>query len=262
VLPNPEEILTPVIASAPDSENDQDRARVIEETLRSFSTPARVVEIHRGPAITLFGVEPDYIEGRNGKTRVRVSNIVRLADDLAMALKASRIRIQAPVPGKGFVGIEVPNQKTELGVTTGNYAKPGFATISDPLKFALGKNVAGQPFITSLAEMPHLLVAGTTGSGKSVCVNAILAGYLLTLTPDQIRFVLVDPKRVELTAYNGVPHLLAPVIVDAEKVLVPCSGCSVRWTCAIACLPKPACATWLNIMPNKSLAAARRCLSS
>jgi len=116
-----------------------------------------------------------------------------------MALKASRIRIQAPVPGKGFVGIEVPNQKTELVSLIEIVQSPAFATDPDPLKFALGKNVAGQPFTTSLAEMPHLLIAGTTNSGKSVCVNAILAGYLLTLTPDQIRFVLVDPKRVELT---------------------------------------------------------------
>jgi S-DNA-T family DNA segregation ATPase FtsK/SpoIIIE len=219
ILPNPEDILAPVTISSPDSENDQARARVIEETLHSFNTPAHVVEIRRGPAITLFGVEPDYIESRNGKTRVRVSNIVRLADDLAMALKASRIRIQAPVPGKGYVGIEVPNQKTELVSLLEIVQSPSFATNPDPLKFALGKNVAGQPFTTSLADMPHLLIAGTTNSGKSVCVNAILASYLLTLTPDQIRFVLVDPKRVELTGYNGVPHLLAPVIVDAEKVV-------------------------------------------
>ena len=220
VLPIPEDILAPVsVTSSPDSENDQDRARVIEETLRSFNTPAHVVEIRRGPAITLFGVEPDYIESRNGKTRVRVSNILRLTDDLAMALKASRIRIQAPVPGKGYVGIEVPNQKTELVSLLEIVQSPSFATNPDPLKFALGKNVAGQPFTTSLADMPHLLIAGTTNSGKSVCINAILASYLLTLTPDQIRFVLVDPKRVELTGYNGIPHLLAPVIVDAEKVV-------------------------------------------
>ena len=219
VLPNPEDILAPVTVATPDSENDHDRARVIEETLRSFNTPVHVVEIRRGPAITLFGVEPDYIESRNGKTRVRVSNIVHLADDLAMALKASRIRIQAPVPGKGYVGIEVPNQKTELVSLLEIVQSPSFATNPDPLKFALGKNVAGQPFTASLADMPHLLIAGTTNSGKSVCVNAILASYLLTLTPDQIRFVLVDPKRVELTSYNGIPHLLAPVIVDAEKVV-------------------------------------------
>ncbi|MFZ3070410.1 MAG: DNA translocase FtsK 4TM domain-containing protein [Anaerolineaceae bacterium] len=219
ILPNPEEILSPVVAAPVDEESDQDRARVIEETLRSFSTPAHVVEIRRGPAITLFGVEPDFIESRNGKTRVRVSNIVRLADDIAMALKASRIRIQAPVPGKGYIGIEVPNQKTALVSLLEIVQSPSFMTSKAPLKFALGKNVAGQPFTADLASMPHLLIAGTTGAGKSVCINAILAGYLLALTPDQIRIVLVDPKRVELTGYNGVPHLLAPVIVDADKVV-------------------------------------------
>lgn len=219
ILPDPEEILEPVASAPIDNESDQDRARVIEETLRSFSTPAHVVEIRRGPTITLFGVEPDFVESRNGKTRVRVSNIVRLADDIAMALKASRIRIQAPVPGKGYVGIEVPNQKVSLVSLLEIIQSPAFSTSKDPLRFALGKNVSGQPFTADLASMPHLLIAGTTGAGKSVCINAILAGYLLTLTPDQLRIVLVDPKRVELTSYNGVPHLLAPVIVDAEKVV-------------------------------------------
>jgi len=219
VLPEPEELLKPVPAQSQDQENDQDRARVIEETLRSFNTPSRVVEIRRGPAVTMFGVEPDFVESRNGKKRVRVSNIVSLSDDLALALKASRIRVQAPVPGRGYVGIEVPNNKTSIVSMLELVESPGFATNENPLKFPLGKNVAGQPFTSDLAEMPHLLIAGTTGSGKSVCVNAILASYLLTLTPDQIRFVLVDPKRVELTGYNGIPHLLAPVIVDAEKVV-------------------------------------------
>ncbi len=219
VLPDPEELLMPVPTQSQDQENDQDRARVIEETLRSFNTPSRVVEIRRGPAVTMFGVEPDFVESRNGKKRVRVSNIVSLADDLALALKASRIRVQAPVPGRGYVGIEVPNNKTSIVSLLELVESPGFAANASPLKFPLGKNVAGQPYITDLADMPHLLIAGTTGSGKSVCVNAILASYLLTLTPDQIRFVLVDPKRVELTGYNGVPHLLAPVIVDAEKVV-------------------------------------------
>ncbi len=219
VLPEFEDVLAPVAVQPPDQENDQDRARVIEETLRSFNTPARVVEIRRGPAVTMFGVEPDFVESRNGKKRVRVSNIVSLSDDLALALKASRIRVQAPVPGRGYVGIEVPNNRTSIVSMQDVVESPGFATNPNPLKFPLGKNVSGQPYTTDLADMPHLLIAGTTGSGKSVCVNAMLASYLLTLTPDEIRFVLVDPKRVELTGYNGIPHLLAPVIVDAEKVV-------------------------------------------
>ena len=219
ILPDFEDVLASVEAQPPDQENDQDRARVIEETLRSFNTPARVVEIRRGPAVTMFGIEPDFVESRTGKKRVRVGNIVSLADDLALALKASRIRVQAPVPGRGYIGIEVPNNRTSIVSMLDVVESPGFSTNPNPLKFPLGKNVAGQPFTADLADMPHLLIAGTTGSGKSVCVNALLASYLLTLTPDQIRFVLVDPKRVELTGYNGIPHLLAPVIVDAEKVV-------------------------------------------
>ncbi|MGB4595430.1 MAG: DNA translocase FtsK [Anaerolineaceae bacterium] len=219
VLPEPSEMLNPIPAVPFDEESDEDRARVIEETLRSFSTPAHVVEIRRGPSVTLFGVEPDFVESRTGKTRVRVSNIVRLSDDLALALKASRIRIQAPVPGKGYVGVEVPNQKTALVSLLEVVESPSFVKHKSPMKFALGKDVSGVAATADLAAMPHLLIAGTTGSGKSVCVNAILAGYLLKLTPDQLRIVLVDPKRVELTGYNGIPHLLAPVIVDAEKVV-------------------------------------------
>lgn len=219
VLPEPSEMLDPVLAVPVDEESDEDRARVIEETLRSFSTPAHVVEIRRGPSVTLFGVEPDFVESRTSKTRVRVSNIVRLSDDLALALKASRIRIQAPVPGKGYVGVEVPNQKTALVSLLEIVESPSFNKLKSPMKFALGKDVSGNAATGDLAAMPHLLIAGTTGSGKSVCVNAILASYLLKLTPDQLRIVLVDPKRVELTGYNGIPHLLAPVIVEAEKVV-------------------------------------------
>ena len=219
LLPRAEEILNPVQVPINEDESDLDRARVIEETLRSFSTPARVVEIRRGPSITMFGVEPDYIENSKGKTRVRVNKITGLADDLALALRAPRIRIQAPVPGKGYVGVEVPNTKTTLVSLLEIIESNTFINNKSALKFALGKDVSGQPFTADLASMPHLLIAGTTGSGKSVCVNAILAGYLLTLTPEQLRIVLVDPKRVELTGYNGVPHLLAPVIVDAEKVI-------------------------------------------
>ena len=219
ILPHPEEILAPIVKVSVDEENDQHRARVIEETLRSFSTPAHVVEIKRGPSITLFGVEPDFIESRNGRTRVRVSNIVRLADDIAMALKASRIRIQAPVPGKGYVGIEVPNQQIAMVSLLEIIQSTTFSTMEAPLRFALGKDVSGNPAAADLASMPHLLIAGTTNSGKSVCINAILACYLMNLTPDQLRVLMVDPKRVELTGYNGIPHLLAPVIVDAEKVV-------------------------------------------
>ncbi len=219
VLPNINEILEPGVEPPDDGENDRQRARVIEETLRSFSAPAHVVDIRRGPTITLFGVEPDFIETRNGRTRVRVSKITSLADDLALALAASRIRIQAPVPGKGYIGIEVPNRQVSLVALRDIINSASYQNLKSPLKIALGKDVAGNPVAADLTVMPHLLIAGTTGAGKSVCINEILTCFLLNMTPDQLRLVLVDPKRVELTGYNGIPHLLSPVIVDAEHVV-------------------------------------------
>jgi S-DNA-T family DNA segregation ATPase FtsK/SpoIIIE len=219
VLPDPHEILDPVLEIPDDSESDRQRARVIEETLRSFGAPSHVVEIQRGPTVTLFGIEPDFVESRNGKTRVRVSKITALADDLALALAASRIRIQAPVPGKGYIGIEVPNQQIALVTLLEVITSPAYKNLKSPLKIALGKDVAGKTVAADLTSMPHLLIAGTTGAGKSVCINDILAGFLLNMTPDELRMVLVDPKRVELTGYNGIPHLLSPVIVDAEHVV-------------------------------------------
>ncbi|HAF48767.1 MAG TPA: hypothetical protein DCL08_05940, partial [Anaerolineaceae bacterium] len=181
--------------------------------------PAHVVDIKRGPSVTLFGVEPDFTESRSGKTRVRVSKITALADDLALALAASRIRIQAPVPGKGYIGIEVPNNQIALVSLREVLFSSAYKNLESPLKMALGKDVAGKAVAADLTAMPHLLIAGTTGAGKSVCINDILAGFLLNMTPDELRLILVDPKRVELTGYNGIPHLLAPVIVDAEHVV-------------------------------------------
>ncbi len=218
-LPILDTVLDPVSPAAIQTHYDKERSRIIEETLASFGAPAHVVEIHRGPTVTQFGVEPDFIESRNGRTRVRVSKIVNLADDLALALAAQRIRIQAPVPGRSYVGIEVPNSEISRVALREVMESEAFRKIKSNLKFALGKDVAGKPICADLTNMPHLLIAGTTNSGKSVCVNAILSCLLLSNTPDDMRLILVDPKRVELTGYNGIPHLLAPVVVDAEKVV-------------------------------------------
>jgi S-DNA-T family DNA segregation ATPase FtsK/SpoIIIE len=195
------------------------RALLIEETLEAFGAPVNIVEINRGPTITQFGVEPGYLQTRKGQTRVRVNKITSLADDLALALAASRIRIQAPVPGKGYIGIEVPNEETAMVALRDIIESESFNADKTPLGFALGRDVAGYPQVADLTKMPHLLIAGTTGSGKSVCINSILTSMLLHNTPDELRFVLVDPKRVELTNYNGIPHLLAPVVVDTDKVI-------------------------------------------
>lgn len=219
LIPAVADILDPASPAAMQSHYDKDRARIIEETLASFGAPAHIVEIHRGPAVTQYGVEPDFIESRSGRTRVRVAKIVNLADDLALALAAPSIRIQAPVPGKAYVGIEVPNSELTLVSLRELIETEAFKKVRSSLRFAFGKDVAGKPLCADLTNMPHLLVAGTTNSGKSVLVNAILTSLLLNNSPQDLRLVLVDPKRVELTGYNGIPHLLAPVVVDAERVV-------------------------------------------
>ena len=219
VLPTVKNILDEGSAPEVNEEFIQQRARLIEETLASFGAPAQVVEISRGPAITQFGVEPLFVETRSGRKRVRVNKISSLADDLALALSAPRIRIQAPVPGRGFVGIEVPNDEMTLVALHDILEGEVFQRKKTPMSFALGRDVAGIPQIADLDSMPHLLIAGATGSGKSVCVNSILTSFLLHNSPDDIRLVLVDPKRVELTNYNGIPHLLAPVIVEVDRVV-------------------------------------------
>ncbi len=218
----------PALASLLEAGGEQDisdvqireQVEVIEHTLESFGAPATVVEISQGPTITQFGVEPSFIEQRSGKrTKVKVGKIAGLADDLALALAARSIRIQAPVPGKGYVGIEVPNAEKSVVPLRDVMESAEFQNIETPLAIGLGQNVAGRPITTDLAQMPHLLIAGTTGSGKSVCVNSIIACLLLRNTPDQLKFVMVDPKRVELTGYNGIPHLVAPVVVDLDRVV-------------------------------------------
>ncbi len=205
------------------------RAAIIEETLASFGVPARVVEINVGPVVTQFGVEPGYIEapGTNGHLRprkVRVSKIYSLANDLALALAAAPIRIEAPVPGKSLVGIEVPNADVSLVSLRSVLESDAFRKSKGRLKIALGHNVSGKPVFADLAEMPHLLIAGATGSGKSVCINAIVSSLIFNNGPDAVRLVMIDPKMVELTRYNGLPHLIAPVVVELESAVA-----ALRW---------------------------------
>lgn len=219
VLPAVNEMLDPATPVLIQENIDQERAALIEETLSSFGAPGHVVSIQRGPTITQYGIEPDYVETRNGKTRVRVSKIANLADDLALAMAATRIRIQAPVPGHSYVGIEVPNSEISQVSLLEVITSSNFKKINSPLRFSLGKDVAGKPVSIDLAKMPHILIAGTTGSGKSVCINSILCCFLMNNTPKDLRLVLVDPKRVELTGYNGIPHLLSPVIVETDRVI-------------------------------------------
>ena len=226
--PNAHNWKLPILADLLESGTDTDlnnyaireQVEIIEHTLDSFGAPATVVEINQGPTIVQFGVEPNYIVARSGKrTKVKVGKVAGLADDLALALAAKSIRIQAPVPGKGYIGIEVPTPAKALVSLRDVMETAEFQKIKSPLRIGLGQNVAGQPIAADLASMPHVLIAGTTGSGKSVCVNGIIACLLLQNTPDQLKLVMVDPKRVELTGYNGIPHLAAPVVVEIDRVV-------------------------------------------
>ena len=180
--------------------------RIIEEKLRSFSIPATVIGQNIGPVVTQYEVKPD--------PRVKLSRVEALADDLAMALAARSIRIEAPIPGKDVVGIEIPNHNAEVVGFRGLWDDARMADATSPLTFALGRDVSGRAFAVDLARMPHLLIAGATGSGKSVCVNALITSVLMRARPDQVRLILIDLKRVELASYRGLPHLLTDVIVE------------------------------------------------
>ncbi|MBU0491640.1 MAG: DNA translocase FtsK [Chloroflexi bacterium] len=187
------------------------RVRIIEETLESFNVQARVVEVSQGPTVTQFGLRPEI--------GVKVSKVTALEKDLSLALAASPIRIEAPVPGKSIIGIEVPNSDVAMVSLRSVMDSASFRKLKSKLRIALGQDVAGHPAVAELPRMPHLLIAGATGTGKSVCINSIICGLLMQCTPDELRFLMVDPKMVELTVYNGIPHLLNPVITDAEKVI-------------------------------------------
>nr|MBC8249175.1 DNA translocase FtsK [Anaerolineales bacterium] len=205
-------------------EDARRRAKVIEETLLSFGVPAKVVEISHGPVVTQFGVEPGYIEsaGPDGSIRrrkIRISKITSLANDLALALAASPIRIEAPVPGRPIVGIEVPNSEISLVSLRRVMESKEFRRLGSKLKIALGQGVAGQPVAANLATMPHLLIAGATGAGKSVCINAITTCLVFNNSPEDLRLVMIDPKRVELSRFKGLPHLLSGVEHEAERVI-------------------------------------------
>ncbi len=224
------------------------RARLLIDTLASFGVDARVVQINEGPTVTQFGLEPGWevktrqvperdasgrpILGRDGKpkvrteevsrTRVRVNHITALANDLALALAAPSLRIESPVPGKPFVGIEVPNNTAALVTLRSVIESAQFRRLSlrSRLALALGKSVAGEPSVADLAKMPHLLIAGATGSGKSVCVNALIACLLMHASPEEVRLVMIDPKRVELSAFAKIPHLaFSSIITDVDHVV-------------------------------------------
>ncbi|HEY6395335.1 MAG TPA: DNA translocase FtsK 4TM domain-containing protein, partial [Candidatus Binataceae bacterium] len=184
-------------------------ARVLEQKLADFGVEGRVVEVQPGPVVTMYKFEPG--------SGIKVSQIVNLADDLSMALRAAAVRIQAPVPGEAVVGIEVPNRRRENVYLREILEADEFSAAQSQLTIALGKDIAGRPVAADLARMPHLLIAGATGTGKSVSLHTMIASILFNATADDVRFILIDPKMLELTVYENIPHLLVPVVVDPDK---------------------------------------------
>ena len=240
--------LSPVVEADIKQIDNSARAQLIEDTLASFGVDARVVQVNQGPTVTQFGIEPGWevktrtvierdnrgrpVYDKDGnpryktevvtRTRVRVSQITSLANDLALALAASSIRLEAPVPGKPVVGIEVPNSSPSLVTLRSVVETSGFQRIAarSRLALALGKGVSGEAVVADLAKMPHLLIAGATGSGKSVCINSIISCLLMHNTPEELRFVIVDPKRVELAAFAPIPHLVfSRIVVEVDDVV-------------------------------------------
>ncbi len=220
-LLKPDPAVSGAAANSAYSANSRQRAQLIKQTLADFGVPVEVVSIKEGPTVTQFGLEPgEIVKERDGEVirrRVSVQSILRLRDDLALELAAASLRIEAPVPGRPYVGIEVPNTAKTLVSLRGVLESEAFLAASSPLAVALGRDVSGDPVVADLARMPHLLIAGATGSGKSVCVNAIVCSLLMSNGPETVRFVMVDPKMVELPGYNGIPHLMGPVITDPNQ---------------------------------------------
>jgi S-DNA-T family DNA segregation ATPase FtsK/SpoIIIE len=188
----------------------QANSRILEGTLRDFGVETRVTHVARGPVITRYELEP--------APGVKIHRIVDLSDDIALAMKAHSVRVVAPIPGKARVGVEVPNSHSSIVYLKDILQSAQFQKAKSKLTLAIGKDISGQPIVTDLANMPHLLIAGTTGSGKTVCVNSIITSLLFNTTPEDLKFLMVDPKMVELAVFNNLPHLLCPVLTDPKKV--------------------------------------------
>lgn len=223
--PNSTWVYPPISLLADVSQKEADRgdvkynASIIEKTLDSFGIRARVAEVNKGPAVTQYALEITM--------GTKLSRITALSNDLALALAATtgQVRIEAPIPGRSMVGIEIPNKRPEIVTEKHLLSSPVFTSNNDPLLVPLGLDVSGTPIAASIAKMPHVLIAGATGSGKSVLLNAWISAFLFRTKPEDLRMILVDPKRVELSIYNSIPHLLTEVIVDAEKIIS-----ALKWT--------------------------------
>ena len=187
----------------------RDRARVLEKTFAEFGFKVKVVEIETGPVISQYEIELE--------AGLRLAKITNLADDLAIALRVPSVRIVAPIPGKNSVGIEVPNTTRQMVRLREVIEETQAKSRTMKIPIFLGKDVAGNPMVMDMASMPHLLIAGRTGTGKSVCLNSIIVSMLMTRRPDEVRMLMIDPKMVELTPYKSLPHLMHPVVTDMKK---------------------------------------------
>jgi S-DNA-T family DNA segregation ATPase FtsK/SpoIIIE len=215
--PPPLEFLNqPLGAAAPDPEALEMNSRILTKKLSDFGVSGRVAEVLAGPVVTMYEFEP--------AAGVKISRVASLQDDLALALRAAGVRVVAPIPGKGVIGIEIPNADREIVVLREVLQSEAFSDSRSLLTVALGKDTLGRPVITDLSRMPHLLIAGATGTGKSVCINSILMSLLYNASPHELRLLLIDPKRIELNIYDSIPHLLHPVVVDAAK-----ATSALRW---------------------------------
>ena len=186
-----------------------EKCRLLEDALRSFGVESRVVQVNEGPVVSSFEIEP--------ARGVKVSQIASLSDDIALVLRATRVRIVTPVPGKSVVGIEIPNLYPRFVTLREVLESPDFRKSDSKLVLGLGKDIVGKPLIVDLSEMPHLLIAGTTGSGKTICLNSIILSILFQATPEDVKFLMIDPKRVELAMFEPLPHLMAPVVTGTKK---------------------------------------------
>jgi DNA segregation ATPase FtsK/SpoIIIE, S-DNA-T family len=212
----PLELLSPPVFKAPDPEWLSEQEHMLNETLRNFNVGARVVNVTQGPSVTRFEVQPE--------PGVKVNKITNLSDDIKLSLAAKDIRIEAPIPGKHTIGIEVPNHSSRPVLLSEILQSAGFMDLESPLSVALGLDIAGNPIVTDLKKMPHGLIAGATGSGKSVCINTMLVSLLYKAHPDEVKLLLIDPKMVELAPYNRIPHLVSPVITDVKAATA-----SLKW---------------------------------
>ncbi|HEY8417542.1 MAG TPA: DNA translocase FtsK 4TM domain-containing protein [Limnochordales bacterium] len=215
-IPSVSILARPKPVRRPRATDNEDQSQLLEETLASFGIQARVVSVSRGPVVTRYEVQPP--------PGIKVSRIVGLADDISLALAAAGVRVEAPVPVKSVVGIEVPNRETSPVFLREILESEEFVSSPSRLTIALGKDIAGKPLVADLTKILHLLIAGATGSGKSVCLNSIIASLLFKARPDEVKMMMIDPKRVELSVYDGIPHLIAPVVTDPRQ-----AAGALRW---------------------------------